>query len=208
MATATRVASSSAGRTSSVTADEVLLAAGRIVERHGVDALTMRRLSEDLGVAVTSIYWHVGNRDAVLDGLVDRLLARLDTLTAQGGDPASRIASLARQLRVTLLERQHLVGLAHERDRTPAMFLPVQLAMATELASAGLTGSGAALALRSLQVHVISSVLMERAGARSASHGTLDADLLAAASRPAAHIPGPTWPGRWGQALGSATCLR
>jgi len=177
MATATRVTSSSAGRTSSVTADEVLLAAGRIVERHGVDALTMRRLSEDLGVAVTSIYWHVGNRDAVLDGLVDRLLARMETLTAQGGDPASRIASLARQLRVTLLERQHLVGLAHERDRTPAMFLPVQLAMATELASAGLTGSGAALALRSLQVHVISSVLMERAGARSASHGTLDADL-------------------------------
>ena len=177
MATATRVASSSAGRTSSVTADEVLLAAGRIVERHGVDALTMRRLSEDLGVAVTSIYWHVGNRDAVLDGLVDRLLARMETLTAQGGDPASRIASLARQLRVTLLERQHLVGLAHERDRTPAMFLPVQLAMATELAAVGLSGAEAALALRSLQVHVISSVLMERAGARSASHGTLDADL-------------------------------
>ncbi|CAB4323921.1 MAG: TetR family transcriptional regulator [Actinobacteria bacterium] len=177
MATATRVVSSSAGRTSSVTADDVLRAAGRIVERHGVDALTMRRLSDDLGVAVTSIYWHVGNRDAVLDGLVDRLLARMETLVAEGSTPPQRIASLARQLRVTLLERQHLVGLAHERDRTPAMFLPVQLAMATELASAGLTGSGAALALRSLQVHVISSVLMERAGARSASHGTLDADL-------------------------------
>lgn len=177
MATATRVVSSSAGRTSSVTADDVLRAAGRIVERHGVDALTMRRLSDDLGVAVTSIYWHVGNRDAVLDGLVDRLLARMETLVAEGSTPTQRIASLARQLRATLLERQHLVGLAHERDRTPAMFLPVQLAMATELASAGLTGSGAALALRSLQVHVISSVLMERAGARSASHGTLDADL-------------------------------
>jgi len=177
MAAATRVVSSSAGRTSSVTADDVLRAAGRIVERHGVDALTMRRLSDDLGVAVTSIYWHVGNRDAVLDGLVDRLLARMETLVAEGSTPTQRIASLARQLRVTLLERQHLVGLAHERDRTPAMFLPVQLAMATELASAGLTGSGAALALRSLQVHVISSVLMERAGARSASHGTLDADL-------------------------------
>jgi AcrR family transcriptional regulator len=177
MAAATRVLSASAGRTSSVTADDVLRAAGRIVERHGVDALTMRRLSEDLGVAVTSIYWHVGNRDAVLDGLVDRLLARMETLSAEGNNPATRIASLARQLRVTLLERQHLVGLAHERDRTPAMFLPVQLAIATELADAGLTGTEAALALRSLQVHVISSVLMERAGARSASHGTLDAEL-------------------------------
>jgi AcrR family transcriptional regulator len=177
MATATRVVSSSAGRTSSVTSDDVLLAAGRIVERHGADALTMRRLSDDLGVAVTSIYWHVGNRDAVLDGLVDRLLARMETLVAEGATPTQRIASLARQLRATLLERQHLVGLAHERDRTPAMFLPVQLAMATELAAVGLSGAGAALALRSLQVHVISSVLMERAGARSASHGTLDAEL-------------------------------
>jgi len=155
----------------------VLRAAGRIVERHGVDALTMRRLSDDLGVAVTSIYWHVGNRDAVLDGLVDRLLARMETLVAEGATPTKRIASLARQLRATLLERQHLVGLAHERDRTPAMFLPVQLAMATELAAVGLSGAEAALALRSLQVHVISSVLMERAGARSASHGTLDAEL-------------------------------
>ncbi|NCY15483.1 MAG: TetR family transcriptional regulator [Actinobacteria bacterium] len=177
MPAATGVAAASASRASSVTADDVLRAAGRIVERHGVDALTMRRLADDLGVAVTSIYWHVGNRDAVLDGLVDRLLARMETLTAQGDDPIERIASLARQLRATLLERQHLVGLAHERDRTPAMFLPVQLAMATELAAVGLTGAGAALALRSLQVHVISSVLMERAGARSASHGTLDTDL-------------------------------
>ena len=181
MATATRIATGAQLRTPSVTADDVLRAAGRIVERHGVDALTMRRLSEDLGVAVTSIYWHVGNRDAVLDGLIDRLLARMETLVAQGGDPTERIASLARQLRVTLLERQHLVGLAHERDRTPAMFLPVQLAMATELAEAGLSGAEAALALRSLQVHVISSVLMERAGARSAGHGTLDAGLWPAA---------------------------
>ena len=176
MAAATKV-STAAHRTSSVTADDVLRCAGRIVERHGVDALTMRRLSDDLGVAVTSIYWHVGNRDAVLDGLVDRLLARMETLVAEGDTPVARIASLARQLRITLLERQHLVGLAHERDRTPAMFLPVQMAMATELSALGLNGAGAALALRGLQVHVISSVLMERAGERSASHGTLDPDL-------------------------------
>ena len=101
-----------------VTADEILEVAGNIVERHGVDALTMRRLSDDLGVAVTSVYWHVGNRDAVLDGLVDRLLDRMETIRAVGDTPVERVASLARELRSTLLERQHLVGLAHERDRS------------------------------------------------------------------------------------------
>ena len=163
-----------------VTADEILEVAGDIVERHGVDALTMRRLSEDLGVAVTSIYWHVGNRDAVLDGLVDRLLDRMETIRAIGDAPVDRMASLARQLRSTLLERQHLVGLAHERDRSPAMFLPVQQALAAELARVGLHGAEAALLLRALQVHVISSVLMDRAAARNASHGTVDPDLWAA----------------------------
>ena len=160
-----------------VTAADVLDVAGQIVERHGVDALTMRRLADELGVAVTSIYWHVGNRDAVLDGLVDRLLARMEALAPTGDGPLDRIASLARQLRVTLLERPHLVGLAHERDRTPAMFLPVQQAMATELAVLGLTGADAALVLRGLQVHVVSSTLMARAATRNASHGTVDPDL-------------------------------
>ena len=160
-----------------VTADEIVEVAGTIVERHGVDALTMRRLSEDLGVAVTSIYWHVGNRDAVLDGLVDRLLDRMETIRASGETPVDRMASLARQLRSTLLERPHLVGLAHERDRSPAMFLPVQQALAAELAAVGMHGAESALLLRALQVHVISSVLMDRAAARNASHGTVDPDL-------------------------------
>ncbi len=160
-----------------VSADAVLEAAGRIVERHGADALTMRRLSDELGVAVTSIYWHVGGRDAVLDGLVDRLLARMEELPVGEGPPVERIAALARSLRATLLERPHLVGLAHERDRTPAMFSPVQHAMARELAALGVSGAEAALVLRALQVHVVSSVLMARAAARSAGHGTVDPAL-------------------------------
>lgn len=161
-----------------VTAAEVLDVAGRILERHGADALTMRRLSDELGVAVTSVYWHVGGRDAVLDGLVDRLLADMEVLPeVPPGEPLERVAALARALREALLARPHIVGVAHERDRTPAIFLPVQRAMATELARLGLHGAEAALVLRALAVHVISSVLMAWAAVRNASHGTVDPEL-------------------------------
>ena len=154
--------SPAAESTTPLTADDVVEAAGRIVEQDGLDALTMRRLSDDLGVAVTSIYWHVGNRRALLDALVDRVLADMGMFQAIGRTPRERMASLARQLRMKMLERPHLIALVHEQAKTPLMFVPVQAAMAAELAALGQHGATAALSLRALQMHVIASVVLER----------------------------------------------
>ena len=70
----------------------------------------------------TSIYWHIGGRDKLFDGLVDRLLSEITNLPSGGSNPVDRIASLARSQRRMLIERQHLLGIAHERDRTPQLF--------------------------------------------------------------------------------------
>lgn len=161
--------------TRSVTADDVIEVAGRIVDAHGADALTMRRLADELGVAVTSIYWHVGNRDELVDALVDRLIADMGTLRTRGATPRERIASLARAMRTQLLERPQLVALAHERARTPAMFQPVQDAIARELAEMGLPADETALALRALQLHVITSVLLVRSIDRYGANEPVDA---------------------------------
>ncbi len=148
--------------TRSLTPELVLEGAGRIVDREGLDALTMRHLADELGVAVTSIYWHVGNREELGDALVDRLIAEMGTLRATGATPRERIASLARALRRRLLDRPHVVALAHERSRTATVFRPVSDAMATELADLGIAGPEAALALRALELHVVTSVLLVR----------------------------------------------
>lgn len=161
--------------TRSVTADDVIEVAGRIVDAHGADALTMRRLADELGVAVTSIYWHVGNRDELVDALVDRLIADMGTLRPRGASPRERIVSLARALRRKLLERPQLVALAHERARTPAMFQPVQDAIARELAEMGLPTDETALALRALQLHVVTSVLLVRSIDRYGANEPVDA---------------------------------
>lgn len=160
-----------------VTADLILDAATRLIERDGVDALTMRRLADDLGVAVTSIYWHVGGRDKLLDSLVERLIGEMATLPVEGADPVERIASLARVQRRALIERQQLLGVAHERDRTPQLFLPIQQALATELAAVGVTGTDAALVLRAIEVHVISSAVMQFSAVRGAKHDEEDPTL-------------------------------
>ena len=51
--------------------DRVLRAAVALADRSGIDALTMRRLGQELGVEAMSLYKHVANKDDVLDGIVD-----------------------------------------------------------------------------------------------------------------------------------------
>src|ERR1700729_1751476 len=79
-------------------------AATRLMEEHGVTGLCMRKLAAELGVAVTSIYWHVGNREALLDELVQEMVHGLDTLPARGTTAAARVLSLAVGLRRVLRE--------------------------------------------------------------------------------------------------------
>lgn len=60
---------------------EIVDAAIRLVERDGVEALSMRRLGAELDVEAMSLYHHVANRQALLDAIAGRVLepvARLE----------------------------------------------------------------------------------------------------------------------------------
>ncbi|MFF9014336.1 TetR/AcrR family transcriptional regulator [Streptomyces sp. NPDC014870] len=147
---------------SALTREEVLTAAAALVKQHGPDALTMRKLAAELGTAVTSIYWHVGNRESLLDALVERTVADLSAIGARGRTPVERIVSVARALRRELRDRPHLVAMVHERGLTERMFLPAQRALAHEVHAAGLRGARAAEVVRAVQVQVVGYVLVER----------------------------------------------
>lgn len=158
----------------SISQEVVVDTAIRIVEDNDLDALTMRRLAAELGTAVTSIYWHVGNRDALVDLMVDKLLADMRDVTVGGRTPRARITSLCRQWRQRLWDHPHLIALAHERNKTLAMFQPMQAALARELHAVGLRGKDAAIAIRGLQLHVVSSVVIERTARRGPTADATD----------------------------------
>ncbi|MFI5507764.1 TetR/AcrR family transcriptional regulator [Mycobacterium sp. NPDC051804] len=163
----------------SVTADQILETAAGMIDVDGVEAFSMRRLAEQLGVAVTSIYWHVGGRDKLFDSLVEGLLAQMASLPSDGDNPVDRIASIARSQRRLLIEKQNLLAIAHERDRTPQLFLPIQQRLAAELSGLGITGTEAALMVRVVEVHVISSAIMQFSAVRGAKHDEEDPSLWA-----------------------------
>ena len=51
--------------------ERVLRAAIDLVDEHGLDALSMRKLGQVLGVEAMSLYNHVASKDDLLDGIVD-----------------------------------------------------------------------------------------------------------------------------------------
>ena len=60
-----------------LTRERVLFAALAMADRDGLEAVTMRRLGQELGVEAMSLYNHVANKDDMLDGLVDLVFAEI-----------------------------------------------------------------------------------------------------------------------------------
>src|SRR5919201_4134693 len=58
--------------------DRVLRAAVELADAHGVEAVSMRRLAQELGVEAMSLYNHVANKDEILDGLVETVANEVD----------------------------------------------------------------------------------------------------------------------------------
>ncbi|MFI5910573.1 TetR/AcrR family transcriptional regulator [Dactylosporangium sp. NPDC051541] len=59
----------------SLTRTAVAERALRIGDREGLDAITIRRLATELGVTPMALYWHFKNKDELLLGLIDHVLA-------------------------------------------------------------------------------------------------------------------------------------
>ena len=154
-------------RQAPVSAERIVDTALEIVDRDGPEGLTMRALAAKLGVAVTAIYWHVGDKEALLAAIADRVAMEVGTVRVSGADPVARIVSLGRSLRRNLLERAHLVGIAHRQGRTEAVFQPARRVLVRELTAAGLRGADAAFAVQSVLYLVSGSVLTDLQVARA-----------------------------------------
>jgi AcrR family transcriptional regulator len=58
--------------------DRVLRAAVALADQVGADALSMRKLAQELGVVPMALYKHVANKDELLDGMIDVVVGEID----------------------------------------------------------------------------------------------------------------------------------
>lgn len=92
-----------------LTRERVLRTAVAIADAHGVGALTMRRLGEDLGVEAMSLYHHVRGKDGLLDGAVEVVLDEIAAAAAEAGPVAADPGTWREAVRVRLLAARRVV---------------------------------------------------------------------------------------------------
>jgi len=87
--------------------------AARIADAEGLEAVTMRRVAGELGIAVMSLYTYVPAKDQLAQLMVDHLAAEYAYPRTPAPDPRAGIADLARQARDIARRHPWLAGLLH-----------------------------------------------------------------------------------------------
>ncbi|XVQ88405.1 TetR/AcrR family transcriptional regulator [Microbispora siamensis] len=103
--------------------EEIVTAATALLEETGSeDAITLRGVARQAGIAAPSIYAHFAHRDAIVDAVVARAFAELGAALAAAvesvDNPAARLRALCEAYLAFAEERPHRYRVAFERRRS------------------------------------------------------------------------------------------
>jgi AcrR family transcriptional regulator len=153
-----------AGRSQPLSQERIAAAAMALVDREGLEALSTRRLGEELGCEAMSIYHHFPNKAHLMDALVDLMLAdaRVELLPEWGW--LERLRRCAHGFRAMALKHPKFFPyFAVHRLNTPAGVAFIDGIIGI-LRQAGFSDRDAATYFRTLGYYLTGAALDETAG--------------------------------------------
>ncbi|MGY1636123.1 TetR/AcrR family transcriptional regulator C-terminal domain-containing protein [Geodermatophilus sp. SYSU D00742] len=140
--------------------ERVLAAAVALADAGGVEGLSMRRLGEALGVEAMSLYHHVANKDALLDGMIDVVFAEIELPTGEDWQAAMRRRAIS--ARAALSRHRWAIGLMESRTSPGPATLRQHDAVLGCLRAAGFSVVLAGHAFSAIDSYVYGFALQER----------------------------------------------
>ena len=129
-------------RHGTLTRERVLEEALDLMDREGLEAVTMRRLAGDLRVTPMALYNHIRSKKDLLGSIAEYLTAKID-FDCDAPDWSERILICFRRLREACLAHRSAVRLMESLEiAPPAVFRPMEITLAA-LDEAGVTGEDA-----------------------------------------------------------------
>jgi AcrR family transcriptional regulator len=168
--------------------ERVLRAAVALAGARGIEALTMRRLGEELGVEAMSLYKYVANKDDLLDGMVDAVFGEIE-LPAQGTDWRTAMRDRAISVRGALTRHPWATPLMQSRSRPGPATLRHHDAVIGTLRAAGFPIALVAHAFSALDSYIYGFALQQRSLPFETEEETAELAQSIMASFPADEYP-------------------
>src|SRR3954449_5337340 len=94
--------------------DRVLQAAVALAVRDGIESLSMRKLADELGAGAMSLYYHVPNKEQLIDGMVEIVFGEIE-LPSTDDDWKTAMRKRAVSTREALARHRWAIGLMEGR---------------------------------------------------------------------------------------------
>lgn len=145
-------------RAAPLTRARIVEAAVALLDEHGIDGLTMRRLAQRLAVTSTALYWHVKTKDDVLDLALDEIFGEVP-LPAEG-DWRDDVRALTSGWRGAMLRHPWAPNLIGRPMLGPNVLARTEF-LQSALVRGGHTGVHLAVVTRMVANYVIGAALTE-----------------------------------------------
>jgi TetR/AcrR family tetracycline transcriptional repressor len=145
-----------------LTRERILRAALRVMDEEGLEAVTMRRLGRELGVEAMSLYNHVKDKEAILDGILETVMAEFE-FPEETGDWEADVRAGARAWRRLMIAHPTVIALFAESKHpasSPERLRPMEWAFDI-LGRGGLSEEEVVHAFRAIGGYIMGSVLNE-----------------------------------------------
>jgi AcrR family transcriptional regulator len=99
-------------KTAPLTPDRIFARALEIIDTDGLEALSMRRLAFDLGVEAASLYHHIADKQALIDGVIGRMRSEIRVTGDPSGDWKEFLEGVFVEYRRVLTAHPNMMSLA------------------------------------------------------------------------------------------------
>jgi AcrR family transcriptional regulator len=184
-----------ARRRAPLSRDAIVDAAIEILDADGVDALTIRRLGQELGTGAATLYWHIAGKDELCERVYDRIMGEIELPEPDPARWEDQLKDLARQAYRAMLSHNDAVRLSVGRPPAGPNTLRIVEWMLKVMRGAGIADQPAVQFGNILGRYLDASVLEAAMSARAGNDATGDAaQMLRAywAALPANEFPNLT----------------
>jgi AcrR family transcriptional regulator len=164
--------------------EPIVKAAIELLDTEGPTGLSMRKLGTHLGAGATSMYWHVANKDELLELAVDEVMG--EAYVPEAGDTSWRIglSVWATGMHAMLLRHPWVTGLLGTQPTIGPNALRMGERAITLLTRAGFQGLEVTHVMSLVNAHALGSAATHNAVARATREAGASMTELAAQMEP------------------------